>query len=49
METYLCPECGMTHDDPGEAILGLQVRCLDCQIESDLAAELAATPIGEAA
>lgn len=42
---YTCPDCGDAHDEPGEALLGLRVRCLDCQIESDLAAELAAMPM----
>lgn len=41
---YLCPDCGDQHDEPGEALLGHRTRCLDCQIESDLAAELAAIP-----
>ncbi len=41
METrYLCPDCGHQHDEPGVATLGLLIRCLDCQIEIDLAAEL---------
>jgi hypothetical protein len=43
-KTYLCPDCGDAHDEPGEARLGHHVRCLDCQIEVDLAAELAAMP-----
>jgi hypothetical protein len=37
---YLCPDCGDQHDEPSEALLGHRARCLDCQIESDLAAEL---------
>lgn len=45
---YICPDCGDAHDEPGEARLGLQVRCLDCQIEADLAAELAAMPMAHA-
>jgi hypothetical protein len=50
MEMYRCPDCGDVHDEPGEALLGHQVRCLDCQIEIDLAAELAAAlPVGAAA
>ncbi len=41
METsYLCPDCGHGHAEPGEATLGLRIRCLDCQIEIDLAFEL---------
>jgi DNA-directed RNA polymerase subunit RPC12/RpoP len=41
METrYLCPDCGHEHDEPGVATLGLRIRCLDCQIEVDLAFEL---------
>jgi hypothetical protein len=42
--TYLCPDCGYQHEDPAEALLGLRVRCLDCQIEIDLALELRAMP-----
>jgi len=43
--SYVCPECGAEHDEPGEATLGLHIRCLDCQIEVDLAEELrTATP-----
>jgi hypothetical protein len=41
---YLCPDCGDQHDEPGEALLGFRARCLDCQIEADLAAEFAAVP-----
>jgi len=41
METrYLCPDCGHQHQEPGVATLGLRIRCLDCQIEIDLAFEL---------
>ncbi len=36
----LCPDCGAEHDEPAEATLGLSARCLDCQIEVDLALEL---------
>ena len=47
---FVCPECGDAHDEPGAAVLGHRVLCLDCQIEIDLAAELAAMlPVGEAA
>lgn len=42
---FLCPDCGDEHDEPGEATLGLHVRCLDCQIEVDLTLELKALPI----
>jgi DNA-directed RNA polymerase subunit RPC12/RpoP len=42
--TYLCPDCGHAHDEPGEATLGHRVRCLDCQIEIDLAFELRMMP-----
>ena len=45
METsYRCPDCGHQHDEPGEAILGFRVRCLDCLIEIELAFELRMTP-----
>lgn len=46
METssYLCPDCGAGHEEPAEATLGHQVRCLDCQIEVDLAFEIRMTP-----
>jgi DNA-directed RNA polymerase subunit RPC12/RpoP len=41
METrYICPDCGHEHQEPGVATLGLRIRCLDCQIEIDLAFEL---------
>ena len=40
METFYCPDCSAGHDEPGEATLGHRVRCLDCQIEIDLALEL---------
>ena len=41
METsYLCPDCGAPHADPADAGLGLRIRCLDCQIEVDLAFEI---------
>ena len=36
----VCPDCGYEHNEPAEARLGLRVRCLDCQIEVDLALEL---------
>jgi DNA-directed RNA polymerase subunit RPC12/RpoP len=43
METpYLCPDCGHEYDEPGEALLGVRVRCLDCLIEIELAFELTA-------
>ena len=42
--TYLCPDCAHQHDEPAEAVLGIRVRCLDCQIEIDLALELQAMP-----
>ena len=38
--TFLCPDCGAEHADPADAGLGHQVRCLDCQIEIDLAIEI---------
>jgi len=41
METpFLCPDCSDEHGQPAEATLGHQVRCLDCQIEIELALEL---------
>ena len=46
---FLCPDCGHGHADPGEAGLGLIVRCLDCQIEIDLAAELSIIVVAAAA
>jgi DNA-directed RNA polymerase subunit RPC12/RpoP len=50
METlYLCPDCGDPHDQPGEAALGHQVRCLDCQIEVELALELRFLPVPQIA
>jgi len=41
---YLCPDCGAAHEEPGEATLGHRVRCLNCQIEIDLAFALRMTP-----
>jgi hypothetical protein len=38
--SYLCPDCGDAHGEPAESGLGHRVRCLDCQIEIDLAIEL---------
>jgi hypothetical protein len=49
MESYLCPDCSAGHGQPGEATLGHQVRCLDCQIEIDLALELRFMPIPQVA
>jgi DNA-directed RNA polymerase subunit RPC12/RpoP len=43
--SYLCPDCGHEHGDPAEAILGMRVRCLDCQIEIDLAEEFRLIPL----
>lgn len=43
--SYCCPDCGDEHRDPAEATLGRQVRCLDCQIEIDLALEIRVIPI----
>ncbi len=37
---FLCPDCDDAHGNPAEAGLGYRVRCLDCQIEVDLAGEL---------
>lgn len=36
----VCPECRREHDEPGEATLGLHVRCIDCacELEAFLAA-----------
>ena len=45
MDSYLCPDCSAEHDEPGAATLGHQVRCLDCQIEIDLALELRFMPV----
>ena len=47
--SYYCPDCGDEHGDPAEASLGHQVRCLDCQIEFDLALEIKALPIPQIA
>jgi DNA-directed RNA polymerase subunit RPC12/RpoP len=50
METsYCCPDCGDEHRNPAEATLGREVRCLDCQIEIDLALEFKALPIPQIA
>jgi hypothetical protein len=42
--SFLCPDCNAEHDEPGEATLGHTVRCLDCQIEIDLAFEIRMMP-----
>jgi len=42
---FLCPDCGGEHGDPAEAALGHQIRCLDCQIEVDLAFEIRMAPL----
>ena len=46
---HCCPDCGDEHRDPAEAALGRMARCLDCQIELDLAHEMRAFPIPLAA
>ena len=46
---FVCPDCGDAHDDPGEAELGHRLRCHDCQVEIELAVELAAIVIVRAA
>ena len=46
---FLCPDCGHAHADPADAVLGYRVRCLDCQIEVDLAVELTLIARPEAA
>lgn len=33
MELYECPDCRKMHDEPAEALLGLRVLCLDCELE----------------
>ncbi len=43
-KALICPECGDAHHEPGAATMGHRVLCLECQIEVDLAGELAATP-----
>jgi hypothetical protein len=35
---FLCPDCGIAHDEPGEAGLGHLVRCLDCTLSIEIAA-----------
>src|SRR5260370_34399495 len=47
--SYCCPDCGDEHRNPAEATLGREVRCLDCQIEIDLALEFKALPIPQIA
>lgn len=50
METLLlCPDCGDEHEQPAEPALGHRVRCLDCQIEIDLALELRFLPMPQLA
>jgi hypothetical protein len=33
----ICPDCNREHSDPGEARLGLRVRCIDCALDFELA------------
>ncbi len=40
MDHYLCPDCSDAHAEPAEAGLGHHARCLECQLEVDLAVEL---------
>jgi len=47
--SFLCPDCGADHVEPAEAVLGLVIRCLDCQIEVDLALEIRLAPLERAA
>jgi hypothetical protein len=35
---FLCPDCGIAHDEPGDAGLGHLVRCLDCALSVEIAA-----------
>ena len=50
METlFLCPDCGHAHDEPALASLGFRIRCLDCQIEVDLAFEIRTMPAPQVA
>jgi DNA-directed RNA polymerase subunit RPC12/RpoP len=50
METsFRCPDCSTEHDQPAEATLGHRIRCLDCQIEIDLAFELRYMPLEQVA
>ncbi|HXP94395.1 MAG TPA: hypothetical protein VN905_13070 [Candidatus Binatia bacterium] len=36
-EVMVCPDCNREHSDPGEASLGLRVRCIDCALDLELA------------
>ncbi len=33
----VCPDCSREHSDPGEASMGLRVRCIDCALDLELA------------
>jgi len=35
---FLCPDCGIEHDEPAEAGLGHLVRCLDCSLSIEILA-----------
>jgi hypothetical protein len=35
---FLCPDCGIAHDEPADAGLGHLVRCLDCALSIEIAA-----------
>jgi hypothetical protein len=39
---YICPDCGLEHDEPADARLGSLVPCLDCAIADR---ELVAAPV----
>jgi hypothetical protein len=36
-EVMVCPDCSREHSDPGEASMGLRVRCIDCALDLELA------------
>ncbi|MGB8265586.1 MAG: hypothetical protein WCE44_04630 [Candidatus Velthaea sp.] len=49
---FLCPDCGIEHDEPGEARLGHLVRCPDCALSVEIIAfqaEFSAQPPAVAA
>jgi hypothetical protein len=46
-EVMVCPDCNREHSDPGEAGLGLRVRCIDCALDLELA--FVATALGHVA
>lgn len=47
---FLCPDCHLEHDEPASAVLGHQVRCMDCALTTEaLAFQTIVIDVGTAA